>query len=54
MGSAAKTIGLFALIALPLGFLLSAAKNRQQTSAEKVAFERLGLDWNKRYQHPNQ
>ena len=54
LGSAAKTIGLFALIALPLGFLLSAAKNRQQTSAEKVAFERLGLDWNKRYQHPNQ
>ena len=51
---AVKTIGLFALLALPLGFLLSASQNRQQTSTEKAAFERLGLDWNKRYQHPNQ
>ena len=54
LGGAVKTIGLFALFALPLGFLLSASQNRQQTSTEKAAFERIGLDWNKRYQHPNQ
>ena len=54
LGSAAKTIGLFALIALPIGFLLSAAQSRQQTSLEKAEFRRVGLDWNKRHQYPQQ
>lgn len=43
-----KTLGLFALIALPIGLLLSKTKERQQTRAEKAEFRRLGLDWNQR------
>jgi glucose uptake protein GlcU len=48
----AKTIGLFALVALPVGFLLSSVQSRKQTEAEKVAFRRAGLDWDKRLQYP--
>ena len=47
----AKTIGLFALIALPLGLLLSKTKERKQTRVEKAEFRRLGLDWDQRARH---
>lgn len=48
IGGAAKTIGLFALIALPIGILLSSLKTKQQIDAEKAEFRRLGLDWDSR------
>ena len=51
-GRAAKTIGLFTLFALPVGFLISAAQTRRQNALEKAEFRRVGLDWNKRYQQP--
>ena len=52
LGSTAKTIALFALIALPVGLLLSRSQTRQQTQAEKAAFRRTGLDWENRFQYP--
>jgi len=47
-----KTIGLFALTVLPVGFLISSVNSRKQTEAEKAAFRRAGLDWDKRFQYP--
>ena len=44
----AKTVGLFALVALPLGLLISRSKARTQTEAEKAEFRRLGWDWDQR------
>ena len=44
----AKTVGLFALFAIPVGILLSKAQERKQARAEKAAFRRLGLDWEQR------
>jgi hypothetical protein len=52
VGRMAKTIGLFALVALPVGILISSVKSRNQTESEKAAFRRVGLDWNKRFQYP--
>lgn len=51
-GGAAKTIALFAVVAIPLGLLISSFKTRQQMHDEKTAFRQLGLDWEKRFQHP--
>lgn len=47
----AKTIGLFALFAIPVGFLIGKTQERKQTQAEKAAFRRLGLDWEQRARH---
>ena len=47
----AKTIGLFALIAIPVGLLLSKTQERKQTRAEMAEFRRLGLDWDQRARH---
>ena len=47
----AKTIGLFALFALPVGILLSKMQERKQVRAEKTAFRRSGLDWEQRVRH---
>lgn len=44
----AKTIGLFALFAIPVGILLSTTQDRKQLQAEKAAFRRSGLDWEQR------
>lgn len=52
VGQMVKTVGLFALIAVPVGFLISSAQSRKQLEDEKAAFRRVGLDWNQRYQHP--
>jgi len=52
VGRMVKTIGLFALTVLPVGFLISSVNSRKQTEAEKAAFRRAGLDWDKRFQYP--
>lgn len=52
VGRTAATIALFAVIALPIGMLISSANTRKQESAERDAFRRAGLDWNKRFQYP--
>lgn len=52
LGSTAKTIALFALIALPVGILVSRSQARQQTQEEKEAFRRRGVDWESRFQYP--
>lgn len=46
--SIVKTIGLFALFAIPAGILLSKVKESKQERTEKAAFRRLGLDWERR------
>jgi hypothetical protein len=48
-GRTAGTIALFAVIALPLGILISSIKTREQIRTEQAAFRRLGLDWEKRF-----
>ena len=45
----AKTVGLFALVALPIGLLISRGKERRQVELEKAEFRRLGWDWDKRH-----
>ena len=45
----AKTVGLFALVAVPVGILLSRSKERRQAELEKAEFRRLGWDWEKRH-----
>jgi len=44
----AKSLAIFAVFAIPAGFLLSKRKERKQLLEEKADFRRLGLDWNKR------
>lgn len=44
----AKTLGLFAIIALPIGMLIEKTKTRKQDRVEQAEFRRLGLDWNLR------
>ena len=43
-----KTLGLFAVVALPIGLIIDRTKASQQTRAEKAEFHRLGLDWSQR------
>ena len=50
-GGIAKTIAIFALVALPVGILLSKAQERKQLRAEKAEFHRLGLDWSQRVRY---
>lgn len=52
LGKTAGTIALFALIALPVGILIASRQTQQQTRAEKEAFRRSGVDWEKRFQYP--
>ena len=47
----AKTIAIFALVALPVGILLSKAQERKLLRAEKAEFNRLGLDWSQRVRY---
>jgi hypothetical protein len=44
----AKTVGIFALFAIPVGIILTSMQEKKQLREEKAAFQRLGLDWNKR------
>lgn len=52
VGRVAGAVALFALVALPVGILLSSIKTREQIRAEQTAFRRTGLDWEKRFQYP--
>lgn len=47
--STAKTIGLFALFAIPAGLILSKMQSHSHVQAEKAAFRRSGLDWEQRF-----
>lgn len=49
LGRTAGTIALFAVIAIPLGILISSIKTREQIRVEQAAFRRVGLDWEKRF-----
>ena len=48
---AAKTFAIFALVALPVGILLSKAQERKLHRTEKAEFQRLGLDWSQRVRY---
>ena len=52
IGRTAAAIALFAAIALPIGILISSRTTQQQIRAEKEAFRRIGMDWEKRFQYP--
>ena len=52
LGRTAKTIALFAVIALPLGILISSIKTREHIRAEQAVFRRSGVPWEKRFQYP--
>jgi len=52
LGRTAKTIALFAAIALPLGILISSIKTREHIRAEQAVFRRSGVPWEKRFQYP--
>lgn len=52
VGRTVAAFALFAVVALPVGLLISSIKSQQQLREEKAAFRRLGLDWEKRFQYP--
>lgn len=43
-----KTVLIFAAVAIPIGIILTKTQEKKQLRDEKAAFQRIGLDWNKR------
>lgn len=47
-GGIAKTVAIFALLAIPVGIILTKTQEKKQLRDEKAAFRRIGIDWDKR------
>jgi len=52
LGRTAKAIALFAVIAIPLGVIISSIKTREQIRAEQAVFRRSGVAWERRFLYP--